>query len=92
MIKTFSGGSRGAGGTSGLYPPFLEFLFTKAKFTSKKVVLNEYEICLKMLEMAILETQIFKKFLGSMRQHPPEGSCLQRSLVHPPPPPSIWKS
>ena len=33
-------------------PPF----FTKAKFSSKKLVLDEYEIYLKMLEIAILET------------------------------------
>ena len=34
-------------GLRGPVPPFLEgFLFTKAKFTSKKLVLNNYEICL----------------------------------------------
>ena len=51
------------GGLGGLClrppPPFLKFFFTKVKFTSKEIVLNNYEICLKMLEMAILETQIF---------------------------------
>ena len=36
--------------------------FAKAKFTSKTLILNEYEICLRMQEMAILETQIFKNF------------------------------
>ena len=56
---------RGAGDLCSPPPPplfgFFPF-FTKMKFTSKKfyVVLNEYEICLKMLEMAILETQIFE--------------------------------
>ena len=44
-------------------PTFLDFfffLFAETKFTSKKlyVVLNENEICLKMLEMAVLETRI----------------------------------
>ena len=34
--------------------PPLDFIFTKAKFTSKEIVLDEYEICRKMLE------QIFK--------------------------------
>ena len=51
------------GGWGGAVPPFLEF-------TSKKVVLNEYEIFLKMLEMALIETQIFKTFLGSIPQDP----------------------
>ena len=43
---------------------FSFFFFTKTKFMSKKsyVVLNEYKIYIKMLEMAILETHIFKKF------------------------------
>ena len=50
-------------GLGGAVPPFLEF-------TSKKVVLNEYEIFLKMLEMAIIETQIFKTFWGSIPQDP----------------------
>ena len=46
-------------------PPFGIFFLTKAKFTTEqKLVLNEYEICLKMLEIAILETQIFKTFGG----------------------------
>ena len=30
----------------------------------KKLVLDEYEICLEMLEMALLETQIFKNLWG----------------------------
>ena len=46
--------------------------FTKAKFTSKKSILNEYEICLKMLEMAIFETQIFKNVWGSIPPDPLE--------------------
>ena len=43
----------GGGGDGGLYSPF-GVIFTKAKFTSKKIVLNEYEIYLKMLDLAIL--------------------------------------
>ena len=35
------------------------FFFTKMKLTSKKIALNMYKTRLKMLEMAILETQIF---------------------------------
>ena len=48
----------------------LDFFLTKAKFTSKKLVLDEYEVCLKMLEMANLETQIFKTFRKGMPQDP----------------------
>ena len=68
-------GSKGEGGLGGLsHPPplpFWIFFFTKAKFTSKTLVLNEYEICLKMLKMVILETKIFKSFWGSMPPGPP---------------------
>ena len=32
--------------------------FQKRSLRAKKLVLNKYEICLKMLEMAILETQV----------------------------------
>ena len=71
----YSGGSK-EGGLLGL------FFFTKATFTSKKLVLNEYEICLKKLEMAILETQFFKNFRGCMPPDPP--ARLRRSLVPPP--------
>ena len=39
---------------------------------SKKFALNEYQICLKMLEIEILETQIYKNFLGSMLPDPLE--------------------
>ena len=62
----------------------LDFLITKAKFMSKKLVLNEYEIGLKMLEMAILEIQIFKNFWGSMPPHPP-GKFVPSALVGDPP-------
>ena len=48
------------------------------------MVLNEYEICLKMLEMAILETQIFKNVWGSM--HPDLLGKLARLCPLPPPP------
>ena len=46
----------------------------------------EQEIGLKMLEMAILETQIFKIFCGSMPQTPLETLCLW-CLWCPAPPP-----
>ena len=42
---------------------------------SKKLVLNKYKICLKMLEIAILETQIFKNFGETM---PLDPSCAPR--------------
>ena len=44
----------------------MEFFFKETKFTSKKTVLNEYEIYRKLLEMAILET------VGSMPRPPLE--------------------
>ena len=49
---------RGAWGAWGPVPPPPLDFFLKAKFISKKLVLNKHEMCLKMLEMAILETQI----------------------------------
>ena len=65
---------RGAWGAWGPWgpvpPPPLDF-FLKAKFISKKLVLNKHEMCLKMLEMAILETQISKKFLRDHAPDPP---------------------
>ena len=61
---------------SGRGGALLDFFFTKTKFTSKKLVLNEYEICLKALEMVILEIQIFKTFWRSMTPDPLEISCL----------------
>ena len=69
----------------GLPPPLFGVSFTKAKFTSKKVVLNKYKICLKMLEMAILETQIFKNFWESMPPDPPWKA--HTFAVHGAPPP-----
>ena len=63
---------------------FFSFFFTKTKFTSKKlyIVLNEYEICLKMLEMAILETHIFKVKMsgGACPQTPLESWHFRHSL------------
>ena len=61
--KDGGGGGGGAGGPMSS-PPFLEFcfcflflffvfVFYKNEVTSKELVLNEYEICLKMLEMTI---------------------------------------
>ena len=46
------------------------FFFAKAEITRKKLVLKRYVICLKMLEMANSETQIFKDFWGSMTPDP----------------------
>ena len=79
----FSGGSKGGGGWGGLYSPF-GVIFTKAKFTSKILVLNEYEIYLKMLDLAILGIRIFQNFWRSMT--PLESLRLWRSLVPPDPP------
>ena len=75
---------QGSWGTCVPLPPFWIF-FTKMNLTSIKLVSNEYEICLKVLEMAILhvETQIFKNFWGSMPHTPLESLQLQFSL--PPP-------
>ena len=65
-------------------PPLPPFFFPgKTKFTSKILVLNEYEICLKMMGMAILETQIFKNFLGGMPQTPLESMHLRCSFCSP---------
>ena len=81
---------RGEGGWGPVLPPPLFGFFSsfyKNKFTSKKLylVLNEYEICLKMLEMAILETHIFKTFWGSMPPDPPR-KLAPLTLIVPPPP------
>ena len=82
---------RGEGGWGPVLPPplfgFFSSSFYKNKFTSKKlyVVLNEYEICLKMLEMAILETHIFKTFWGNMPPDPPR-KLAPLALIVPPPP------
>ena len=63
---------QGGGGLGGLCPPFrIIFLFYKSEVYWQKLVLNEYEICLKMLEMVILETQIFKFFWGGHTPRPP---------------------
>ena len=52
----------------GLCPhPFWIFFKYKNEVYEQKNVLNVLnEICLKMLEMAIIETQIFKNFWGSI--------------------------
>ena len=84
-----SGGSRR--GWEASVAPFWFFFFYKSEVYQQKVVLNEYEICLKMLEMATSETQIFKNVWGACPQNPLENSRLRRSLV-PPPPPPLWKS
>ena len=69
----------GSGGFKREEPGGLPPFFTKAKFSSKKLLLDEYEICLKMLEIAILETQIFKNFWGGMPPDPIQNSRLWRS-------------
>ena len=71
------------GGTGGLCPPFWDFFLQKRSLLAK-LVLNEHKICLKMLEMAIFETQIFKNFRGSMSPDPPR-KLAPSSLVDAPP-------
>ena len=89
-----SGRSKGGGGLGTCFPPppplffgFFSLFFTETKFTSKKlyVVLNEYEICLKMLEMAILETHISEISRGGMPPDPPR-KLAPLALIVPPPP------
>ena len=87
-----SGGSKEGGGAGAPVappppPPVLIFFFFfyKSEVYQQKFLLNEYEMCLKMLEMAILKTQIFKNFWGGMPPDPLKSSCLRRSLVSPPP-------
>ena len=65
-------------------PPFLDFFLQKRSLLAK-LVLKEHKICLKMLEMAILETQIFKNFCGSMPPDPPR-KLAPSALVGAPPP------
>ena len=69
------------------YRQYSSSFYKTDKFTSKKlyVVLNEYEICLKMLEMAILEPHIFKTFWGNMPQDPPRKLAPSALVVSPPP-------
>ena len=59
-------------------PPLFGFFFLQKRSLLAKLVLNEHKICLKMLEMAILETQIFENFWT-----PLESSRLWCSLVPP---------
>ena len=72
LSRQLSGGSkRGGGGGGGelgdLYPTpnFWDFYFLTK---TSRILLNEYEICLKMLEIVISETEIFKTFWGSILQ------------------------
>ena len=87
---------RGPGGPCD--PPFFGFFFiyffyTKAKFTSNKLVFKTvYEICLKMLEMAILETQIFKHFCRSMPPDPPRKLGPSAFVGSPSPPAPLLKA
>ena len=77
-------GSRGGGGGGwGPVPTFWIF-FTKAKIMSKKLVLNLYEICLKMLETAILEIEIFKHFWGTDAPDPQKARVFGTRWCSPP--------
>ena len=67
---------RGRSGGRGC-PLLLDFFY-------KNEVLNEYRIYLKMLEMAVLKTQIFKNFWGSMTPNPPT-KLAPLVLIIPPP-------
>ena len=63
------------GGLMGLChptPPFWYiYIFYKNKvYEQKKLVLNKYEICLKMMEMAIFDSN-FQIFLGEHAPRPP---------------------
>ena len=68
------------------------FSFYKSKVYLQKLVLNEYEICLKMLEMAILETQIFKIFWGGGMPPDPPRKLAPLALVGAPPPPPPFEN
>ena len=78
------------GGGGGLYPPSIldSFSFTKSKFTSKNIVINEYEVCLKMLQMTILETQILNICGGGCTAEPPRKLAPSAIIMpsHPPQP------
>ena len=76
------GGFRGACVPHTLSGDF--FFFIKAKFRSKQLALKEQEICLKKLEMAILQTQNFKDFWGSMPPDSPR-KLAPTALVLPSP-------
>ena len=54
------------------------FFFTEVKFTSKKLVLNEYKICLKLLEMAIFKKKLLSPLLRAGMGRPI--SSLSRPL------------
>ena len=71
------------GGHGGPVPPF-GIIFLQKRSLLTKLVLNEHKICLKMLEMATLETQIFKNSGRECSQTPLESLRLRRSLVPPP--------
>ena len=76
---------RGGGGIGGLCPPpFWILFFLQKRSLLAKLLLNEHKICLEMLEMAILETQIFKNFWGSMHPDPPR-KLAPSALVSAPP-------
>ena len=77
-------GGGGGWGASVRFSDYFSFLQKRSLLT--KISINEYEICLKILEMVILETQIFKIFGGACPHTPPGSLRLRRSLVPPPHP------
>ena len=87
LNRPVSGGSKGGGGGAvpSLFWIFF-FLQKRSLLTKISIFKNEYEICLKKLEMAILDTQIFKNFwgVGGYAPRPPYliMSCRCRYLVN----------
>ena len=72
----------GAGGASVRFSD--NFFFLQKRSLLAKISINEYEICLKILEMVILETQIFK-FFGGACPIPPQEACAFDAPWYPPP-------
>ena len=80
----------GGGWGGGLCPLFWSFFFNKNEVYEQNLVLNEYEIYLKILEMAVLETQIFKNFWPhAPRPHWKIYAFVARVALPPPPPPLL---
>ena len=62
-------------------PPLLFLFFTKMKFVSKKLVLNEYKICLKCWNGHFRDSNL-QKFLGTQT---PYRKFMPLAVVVPPP-------
>ena len=58
------------GGGQPVHPLFWSFFYCCISEVYEQKISNEYEICLKMLEMAILETQISKNYGGACPRPP----------------------